>query len=243
MKSLRMYIMTAGILVMFITAAYLEFPVVTTLILVICLVLYFCSQDWNNRGKTLDINRRSNSSNYRAALTPSSRPRGKASKGKSENRAQLLTGLSGFCITVEGPFNLRFPLAKRRVADLVKAVLIDEELLCFEQDKWLQDSDYSQLQVLLLIEKSGPEIRLTVHLEVAGRVEIIRSAANIVENVALWKRTITRITVASDLSSELEEAISSGLNALLRDYYGSTYGAGRKLKGAQGGDKRLPHHQ
>ncbi len=235
-----MYIMTAGILVMFITAAYLEFPVVTTLILVICLVLYFVSLDWKNGGKTLSIDRRSNSSNYRAALTPSSRPRAKTSKGKSENRAQLLTGLSGFCITVEGPFNLRFPLAKRRVADLVKAVLIDEELLCFEQDKWLQDSDYSQLQVLLLIEKSGPEIRLTVHLEVAGRVEIIRSSANIVENVALWKRTITRITVASDLSFELEDAISSGLNALLRDYYGSTYGAGHKVRAARGGDKSLP---
>lgn len=236
-----MYIMTAGILVMFITAAYLEFPVVTTLILVICLVLYFCSQDWNKSGKTLSIGLRSSSSNYRAALTPSSMPRGKTSKGKSDNRAQLLTGLSGFCITVEGPFSLRFPLAKRRVSDLVKAILIDAELLCFEQDKWLQDSDYSQLQVLLLIEKSGPEIRITVHLEVAGRVEIIRSAANIVENVALWKRTITRITVASDLSFELEDAINSGLNALLRDYYGSTYGAASRRFVTGTSSKTLPN--
>lgn len=233
MREIKQYITIATFLVVVVTAAYLEFPMVTALILVIIIVIYLATRNSSDKpnfisGRNFSFSPERNSGQIIAPYLNKHRTR------SGSNRATLLTGLAGFCLTVRGRTSWRYPFLLRSAARLTRDILDGQELRAAKSDLWLTNSDYAQLTIDILVEQIGQEIRLTAHFEVVGKVEITRSNASIKEASSLWKSTMTRITVASQISFDMEDAIIAGLNQLLADYFTSTY------KNADVYSRRLP---
>lgn len=224
MSKLRLYVMVATFFVLLITACYLEFPVVTVLILIFVIVLYLCCSDGKvgflGFGKTAS----SQISNFSRSLSvlPAVSTRSKGRR-RDSNKPALLTGISGFSLNVFAPSNWRYPFLQRRVFAIAKATLDEQGLFCGSQDQWLSDNDVASMKVEISLEQYQREVRLTVQIEVVGRITITRSQASISEAACLWKNTVPRLTNSTDLIYDLEDALISAFNALLRDYFGSTH--------------------
>lgn len=223
MREIKQYITIATFLVVVVTAAYLEFPMVTALILVIIIVIYLATRNSSDKPNFLSGRNFSFAPERTSAQIIAPYLNKHRTRSKGSNRASLLTGLAGFCLTVRGRTSWRYPFLLRNAANLTKAILDGQELRAAKEDLWLTNSDYAQLTIDILVEQIGQEIRLTAQLEVIGKVEITRSNASIKEASSLWKSTMTRITAASQISFDMEDAIISGLSQLLADYFTSTY--------------------
>lgn len=217
-------------MVLIVAGLYMEFPALISLILVFAIVIYLTFQDW--KSPTANLGRLKNSANRKLSnfsqnfslpiSTNTARAKGRR---KNSNRVALLTGLSAFCLTAEGPKNWRYPFLQQRAYGIAKATLIEHEIFTSNKEQWLTDSNTASLKVEIFLEEFQGEIRLTVQIEVIGKVTITRSSASISEAASLWKNTVPRLTSRSDLQYDLEDALVTAFNALLRDYFGSSHGS------------------
>ncbi|GEM_PF-1262279 len=230
MSKLRLYVTVATFFILLITACYLEFPVVTVLILIFVVVLYLCCTDGKvgplglfGRPVARITSLTSMTRDGGAQMLTCSRRPGKG-RGKESNKAALLTGLSGFSLTVVAENGWRYPFLQRRAFVIARSTLADQGLYCENSEQWLHDNDVANLKIEIFVENYQREVRLTVLLEVVGKITIIRSQASISEAASLWKKAVPRLTNSSEFLFDLEEALTTTFNALLRDYFGTSYG-------------------
>ncbi|MDP3506950.1 MAG: hypothetical protein Q8T09_03095 [Candidatus Melainabacteria bacterium] len=232
MANLRRNIAWATLMVLIVAGLYMEFPALISLILVFAIVIYLTFQDW--KSPSANLGRLKNSANRKLSnfsqnfsmphSTNTARAKGRR---KNSNRVALLTGLSAFGLTVEGPKNWRYPFLRQRAYGIAKTTLIEHEIFASNKEQWLTDSNTASLKVAIFVEEFQGEIRLTVQIEVVGKVTITRSSASISEAASLWKNTVTRLTSRTELTYDLEDSVIAAFNALLRDYFGSTHGSQR----------------
>lgn len=224
---LKTYVPVATFLVLVVSLCYLEFPVVTGLIILILVVLYLCFNDGiGGKKKPLFSFGKTDSLLIPGNLQKQSFGVLESVAGKSENnRARFfLAGLKGFCPQVEGRAGWRHPFLIGKAKAAVKATLQGEGLFCGDPHQWLNDCNFAKLSTEVTVERSGRASRLVVKMAVLGKVEVNRAETSICDQTVLWHNSVQRMTVGQ-LEATLKEALEACFDALLRDYLSETHKA------------------
>jgi hypothetical protein len=224
---LKTYLPVATFLVLVVSLCYLEFPVVTGLILLIMVVLYLCFNDGIGGKKKafwpLPLVEKSKPDGaqppYRLVVGSS----GGHSKFEKNRCRTFLGGLSGFCLNLKGQTIWRHPFIIGQAEKIARSTLEREGLLCGKQDLWLADSQFACLQLEVIVERLAGFVGLTVNMSLLGVVEVNRKQGNIRDQTVFWQYTVQRATAGSLIQASLQDALAVGFDALLRDYLSETY--------------------
>jgi hypothetical protein len=234
---LKIVLPTATFLVLLVSLCYLEFPVITGLIILIMVVLYLCFYDFPGIGgkkrSFLGFGKADQSGTAATVLLSNTERKPQlawpiallASAGKSENNrnSSFLAHLKGFCPQVEGQVGWRNPFLLGKARAAIKKTLDAVELYCKDTDIWLHDNNFARLQAEVVVERMGNNTRVVVKMKVVGTVEINRSEASISDQNVIWQHSVTHMALGSPLDVALNEALESCLNALLRDHMIATH--------------------
>ncbi|MDP3506772.1 MAG: hypothetical protein Q8T09_02160 [Candidatus Melainabacteria bacterium] len=226
---LKTYVPIATFLVLLVGLCYLEFPVITGLIILILVVLYLCFNDGiGGKKKSFWGFGKADQSASMLLSTTEQKPQFAAllsSAGKSDkNRTRsFLAHLNGFCLQVEGRTGWRNPFLLGKARATIKSTLEAEGLYCEDKDLWLRDNNFARLQAEVAVERMGRTTRLVVKMMVVGTVEINRAKTSISDQTILWQNSVQRMAIGSPLEYALKEALESCFDALLRDYLSETY--------------------
>ena len=230
---LKTYVPIATFLVLMVSLCYLEFPVITGLIILILVVLYLCFNDGigGKKKSFLGFGKADQSASVLLSTTEQKQQFGAwpmallSSAGKSDkNRTRsFLAHLNGFCLQVEGRTGWRNPFLLGKARTTIKSTLEAEGLYCEDKDLWLRDNNFARLQAEVAVERMGRTTRLVVKMMVVGTVEVNRTQASISDQTILWQNSVQRMAIGSPLEFALKEALESCFDALLRDYLSETY--------------------
>lgn len=216
---------------------YLEFPVVTGLIILIMVVLYLCLYDvpfiGGKKKSFLGFGKADQSDKVAAVLLSATEQKPQrawpmallSSAGKSENNrnSSFLAHLNAFCPQVEGQVGWRNPFLLGKARAAIKKNLDAVGRYCKDKDLWLRDNNFARLLVEVVVERIGGNTRLLVKMKVVGTVEINRTQATISDQTVIWQHSVTHLALGSPLDVALNEALESCFNALLRDHMIATH--------------------